>query len=34
MVTDKAEWRAKVVTFFDKYGLKATEEAFSIKKSS
>jgi transposase InsO family protein len=34
MVTDKAKWRAKVVTFFDKYGLEATEEAFSVKKSS
>lgn len=28
MVTDKAKRRVKVVTFFDKYGLKATEEAF------
>jgi len=34
MVTEKAKWRAKVVTFFDKYGLEATEEAFSVKKSS
>jgi hypothetical protein len=34
MVTDKAKWRAKVVTFFDRYGLKATEEAFGVKKSS
>jgi len=34
MVTDKAKWRAKVVTFFEKYGLEATEEAFSVKKSS
>ena len=34
MVTDKAKWRAKVVTFFDKYGLEATEEDFSVKKSS
>uniref|UniRef100_A0A7C3SML4 Integrase catalytic domain-containing protein n=1 Tax=Dictyoglomus turgidum TaxID=513050 RepID=A0A7C3SML4_9BACT len=34
LVTDKAKWRAKVVTFFEKYGLEATEEAFSVKKSS
>ncbi len=34
MVTDKAKWKAKVVTFFEKYGLEATEEAFGIKKSS
>lgn len=34
MVTDKAKWRAKVVTFFEKYGLEATKEAFEIKKSS
>jgi transposase InsO family protein len=34
MVTDKAKWRAKVVTFFEKYGLEAAEEAFGIKKSS
>ena len=34
MVTKKAIWRAKVVTFFNKYGLKATEEAFGVKKSS
>jgi len=34
MVTDKAKWRAKVVTFFNRYGLGAAEEAFSVKKSS
>ena len=34
MVTNKAEWRAKVVTFFNKYGLQAAEEAFGVKKSS
>lgn len=34
MVTDKAKWKAKVVTFFEKYGLEATEEAFGVKKSS
>jgi putative transposase len=34
MATDKAQWKAKVVTFFEKYGLEATEEAFGIKKSS
>jgi len=34
MVTEKAKWRAKVVTFFNKYGLEATEEAFGVKKSS
>ena len=34
MVTDKAKWRAKVVTFFNKYGLQTTEEAFGVKKSS
>ena len=32
MITDKAKWRAKVVSFFEKYGLKPTEEAFLIKK--
>jgi len=34
MVTDKAKWRARVVTFFDRYGLEVTAEAFSVKKSS
>lgn len=34
MVTDKAKFKAKVVTFFGKYGLEATEEAFGVKKSS
>lgn len=31
MVADKAKWRAKVVTFFEKYGKEATEESFGIK---
>jgi hypothetical protein len=34
MVTDKAKFRAKVATFFEEYGLKPTEEAFGVKKSS
>lgn len=32
--TDKAKWRVRVVEFFEKYGLRATEEAFGVKKSS
>jgi hypothetical protein len=31
---DKARWRVKVVEFFERYGLRATEEAFGVKKSS
>jgi len=34
MVSEVAKLRAKVVTFFKKYGLEATIEAFSVKKSS
>ena len=34
MVTNKVKFRAKVVTFFKKYGLETTKEAFLIKKSS
>lgn len=33
-VTDKARWRLRVVEFFEKYGLRAAEEAFGVKKSS
>jgi hypothetical protein len=33
-ITDKAKWRVKVLNFFEKYGLRATEEAFGVKKSS
>jgi hypothetical protein len=31
---DKAKRRVKVVEFFERYGLRATEEAFGVKKSS
>jgi transposase InsO family protein len=33
-ITDKAKRRIKILDFFEKYGLKATEEAFGLKKSS
>lgn len=33
-ITDKAKWRVKVLNFFEKYGIRATEEAFGVKKSS
>ena len=31
---DKAKWRVRVLEFFDRYGVRATEEAFGVKKSS
>ena len=34
MVSEKAKWKAKVVDFFNKYGLSATKEAFGVSKSS
>ena len=34
MVSEKAKWKAKVVEFFEKYGLSATKEAFGVSKSS
>ena len=34
MVSEKAKWKAKVVDFFEKYGLSATKEAFGVSKSS
>ena len=34
MVTAEAEKRAKIISYFDKWGLQATIEAFGVKKSS
>ncbi|HEY7535409.1 MAG TPA: integrase core domain-containing protein [Thermodesulfobacteriota bacterium] len=33
-ITDKAKSRVRLLDFFERYGLKATEEAFGVKKSS
>lgn len=33
-IINKAKWRLRVIEFFEKYGIRATEEAFGVKKSS
>jgi len=34
MITDKAQYKAKVLVFWEKYGLEATIEAFPVKRST